>query len=97
LDILTSQVRERLKEIVQVGIVGEVLNHPFDRNPGSLHDRLAHHNGWILDDPILIGHGYFYHRVYPFQWSLKVYQDPDKQTSGPFREREMVQRRAQFD
>jgi hypothetical protein len=47
-------MRECLKEIVQVGIVGEVLNHPFDRHPGPFHDRLACHDGRILNDPILI-------------------------------------------
>src|SRR5262249_25894742 len=52
LNVVSSQVRERLKEIVQVRVLGEMLDYSFHRNPRSLDDGFAHHDGRILNDSI---------------------------------------------
>jgi hypothetical protein len=51
-DVVERQVREGGEQVVEVGIVSQVLQDTLDRNSGPSHDGLANHDPGILRDAL---------------------------------------------
>src|SRR5438876_5881574 len=60
-DVFRGEPREGREQVADVGVVGEVGEHPFDRNARTLHHRLPDHNLRISDDAVVIGTSFGWH------------------------------------
>ena len=63
LHIVNGEIRERLKEVIDIWVVSQVLDDAFHRNPSSFHDGFAHHDFGISDDAVFVRWSLFWHRL----------------------------------
>jgi hypothetical protein len=53
-NVLQRQMRERLEEIIDVRVVGEMLDNALDRDSRPFHDRLINHDLGVGDYSLII-------------------------------------------